>query len=39
MDCTEFMKLMSLYLDGALEDSLQAEGKVTLPAARSAARK
>ena len=26
MDCAEFMKLISLYLDGELEESLQAEG-------------
>ena len=25
MDCAEFMKLMSSYLDGELEESLQAE--------------
>ena len=27
MDCAEFMKLMSLFLDGELEESLQAEGE------------
>ena len=26
MDCVEFMKLMSSYLDGELEEPLQAEG-------------
>jgi len=27
MDCAEFMKLMSSYLDGELEEPLQAEGE------------
>ena len=27
MDCAEFIKLMSSYLDGELEEPLQAEGE------------
>ena len=27
MDCAQFMKLMSSYLDGELEEPLQAEGE------------
>lgn len=27
MNCAEFLKLMSLYLDGELEESLQVEGE------------